>query len=127
MAEYRHVIVVTLIFYLFNLVCFKTVSSSARNVIVDRGIQDTVGYFVPVLSCGSIGAFYHDENNCKCEHPKAFYHSVSGVAMCYKGGEAAGKDKNRGPVRIIKQVKIANSFLQSVSNQFHVIILSLPI
>ena len=32
----------------------------------------------------------------------------------------------KGPVRLIKQVKIAHSFLQSVSNQFHVIILSLP-
>ena len=31
-----------------------------------------------------------------------------------------------GPVKLIKQVKIAHSFLQSVSNQFHVIILSLP-
>ena len=33
---------------------------------------------------------------------------------------------NKGPVKLIKQVKIAHSFLQSVSNQFHVIILSLP-
>ena len=32
----------------------------------------------------------------------------------------------KGPVKPIKQVKIAHSFLQSVSNQFHVIILSLP-
>ena len=32
----------------------------------------------------------------------------------------------KGPVKIIKRVKIAHSFLQSVSNQFHVIILSLP-
>ena len=31
-----------------------------------------------------------------------------------------------GPVKLIKRVKIADSFLQSVSNQFHVIILSLP-
>ena len=30
------------------------------------------------------------------------------------------------PVKLIKRVKIAHSFLQSVSNQFHVIILSLP-
>ena len=29
------------------------------------------------------------------------------------------------PVKLIKRVKIAHSFLQSVSNQFHVIILSL--
>ena len=32
----------------------------------------------------------------------------------------------KGPVKIIKRVKIAHSFLQSVSDQFHVIILSLP-
>ena len=30
----------------------------------------------------------------------------------------------KGPVKLIKLVKIAHSFLQSVSNQFHVIILS---
>ena len=37
--------------------------------------------------------------------------------------------KLKGPVnvKLIKRVKIAHSFLQSVSNQFHVIILSLPI
>ena len=34
--------------------------------------------------------------------------------------------KLKGPVKLIKQVKIAHSLLQSVSNQFHVIILSLP-
>ena len=32
---------------------------------------------------------------------------------------------NKGPVKLIKRVKIAHSFLQSVSDQFHVIILSL--
>ena len=31
----------------------------------------------------------------------------------------------KGPVKLIKRVKIAYSFLQSVSSQFHVIILSL--
>ena len=30
------------------------------------------------------------------------------------------------PVKLIKRVKIAHSFLQSVSDQFHVIVLSLP-
>ena len=30
------------------------------------------------------------------------------------------------PVKLIKRVKIAHSFLQSVSDQFHVIIFSLP-
>ena len=34
--------------------------------------------------------------------------------------------RGKGPVKLIKRVKIAHSFLQSVSNQFHVIILSLP-
>ena len=33
---------------------------------------------------------------------------------------------HEGPVKLIKQVKIAHSFLQSVSDQFHIIILSLP-
>ena len=33
---------------------------------------------------------------------------------------------DKGPVKLIKRVKIAHSFLQYVSNQFHVIILSLP-
>ena len=33
----------------------------------------------------------------------------------------------KGPVELIKRVKIAHSFLQPVSNQFHVIILSLPV
>ena len=32
---------------------------------------------------------------------------------------------DEGPVKLIKLVKIAHSFLQSVSHQFHVIILSL--
>ena len=32
---------------------------------------------------------------------------------------------NKGPVKLIKPVKIAHSFSQSVSDQFHVIILSL--
>ena len=32
----------------------------------------------------------------------------------------------KGPVKLIKRVKIAHSFLHTVSNQFHVISLSLP-
>ena len=35
--------------------------------------------------------------------------------------------QHKGPVELIKRVKIAHSFLQSVSDQFLVIILSLPI
>ena len=34
---------------------------------------------------------------------------------------------DKGPVKLIWRVKIALSFLQSASNQFHFIILSLPI
>ena len=34
--------------------------------------------------------------------------------------------KSKGPVKLIKSVKIAHLFLQSVSNQFHIIILILP-
>ena len=33
---------------------------------------------------------------------------------------------DKGPVKLIKQVKIAHSFLQSVSTQSHLIMLSLP-
>ena len=32
----------------------------------------------------------------------------------------------KGPVKLIKRVKIAHSFSQSVLNQFHVVILTLP-
>ena len=31
----------------------------------------------------------------------------------------------KGPIKLIKRVKIAHSFVQYVSNQFHIIILSL--
>ena len=34
---------------------------------------------------------------------------------------------DKGPVKLMQRVKIARLFLQSMSNQFHVIILSLPI
>ena len=40
--------------------------------------------------------------------------------------ERATLRTNKGPAKLIKRVKIAHSFLQSVPNQFHVIILSLP-
>ena len=33
----------------------------------------------------------------------------------------------KGPVKLIKRVKIAHSFLQSVANEFLIIILSLPL
>ena len=36
------------------------------------------------------------------------------------------KITQKGPVKLIKWVKIAHSFLQFVSDQFHIIILSLP-
>ena len=37
------------------------------------------------------------------------------------------KSEEKGPVKLMQRVKIAHSFLQSVLNQFHVIILSLPV
>ena len=37
-----------------------------------------------------------------------------------------GPTSSEEPVKIIQRVKMAHSFLQSVSNQFHFIILSLP-
>ena len=42
------------------------------------------------------------------------------------GSTKPGDYYDKGPVKLIKRVKIAHSFLQSVSDQFHVIILSLP-
>ena len=33
---------------------------------------------------------------------------------------------DKGPIKLMQWMKIAHSFLQSVSNQFHVIILNLP-
>ena len=36
------------------------------------------------------------------------------------------KGTEKVPVNLIKWMKVAHSFLQSVSDQFHVIILSLP-
>ena len=43
------------------------------------------------------------------------------------GITTATKNSHKGPIKLIKRVKIAHSFLQYVLNQFHVIILSLPI
>ena len=34
---------------------------------------------------------------------------------------------DKGPVNLIKRVKIAHSFSRSVSDQFHIIILNLPL
>ena len=48
--------------------------------------------------------------------------SLNGVLLIFTKERSATK----GPVKLIKRVKIAHSFLQSVSDQFHVIILSLP-
>ena len=36
------------------------------------------------------------------------------------------KKRHKGPVKLTRRVKIAHSFLQSVSDQFHIIILNLP-
>ena len=44
------------------------------------------------------------------------------LSVCYENNF----EDLKGPVKLIKRVKVAHSFLQSVSDQFHVIILSLP-
>ena len=50
------------------------------------------------------------------------------IALLFvKSGKYNSKKRGKGPVKLIKLVKIAHSFLQSVSNQFYVIILSLPV
>ena len=54
-----------------------------------------------------------------CQHPT---HQVN----VSRKGVLCAPDSSKGPVKLIKRVKIAHSFLQSVSNQFHVIISSLP-
>ena len=41
-------------------------------------------------------------------------------------GKVLANSVCKGPVKLIKQVKIAHSFLQFVSDQFRIIILSLP-
>ena len=55
-------------------------------------------------------------------------------SVCAKSEPASSKNneileinfQQKGPVKLIQRVKIAHSFLRSVSNQFHFIILSLP-
>ena len=41
-------------------------------------------------------------------------------------GQTRPERLTKGPVKLMQRVKIAHLFLQSVSNQFHFIILSLP-
>ena len=57
-------------------------------------------------------------------------HKIIRKFSWYKGEQQEENTRKcclqRGPVNLIKWVKIAHSFLQSVSNQFHIIILSLP-
>ena len=45
--------------------------------------------------------------------------------QCYDEIKKPSAYRVKGPVKLIKQVKIAHSFLQSVSDQFHIITLSL--
>ena len=50
------------------------------------------------------------------------------VTQCFVGDDLLdGLLLDKRPVKLINRVKIAHSFLQSVSDQFHVIILSLPV
>ena len=53
-------------------------------------------------------------------------HCNSVVSICFGGNMINVIQTYKEPVKLIKRVKIAHSFLQSVSNQFHVIILNLP-
>ena len=46
--------------------------------------------------------------------------------MQRKGFSYIFVELKKGPVKLMQRVKIANSFLQSVSKQFHFVILSLP-
>ena len=51
-----------------------------------------------------------------------FFKTKKNIYKIAEGGESL----NKGPVKLMKRVKIAHSFLQAVSYQFHVIVLSLP-
>ena len=56
-------------------------------------------------------------------------HQPANYKLCFLSEENLFSlivDLNKGLVKLLKQVKIAHTFLRSVSNQFHVIILSLP-
>ena len=55
---------------------------------------------------------------------RSFYVVQLGIAQIGNNIPARGLQKVKGPVKLIKRVKIAHSLLQSVSDQFHVIILS---
>ena len=48
------------------------------------------------------------------------------IAICLTFFCVHDRSLCKGPVKLIKRVKIALSFLQSVSDQFHIIILSFP-
>ena len=49
-----------------------------------------------------------------------------GVGRFLQGESEFNVGVGKGPVKLINPMKIAHSILQSVSNQFHIIILSLP-
>ena len=52
--------------------------------------------------------------------------SMNIYALLHLNIRMMSQSLSNGPVKLIKRVKIVHSFLQSVSDQFHVIILSLP-
>ena len=47
--------------------------------------------------------------------------------LCNKNKNSLTLQISKGPVKVIQRLKIAHSFLQSVSDQFQVIVLSLSI
>ena len=58
-------------------------------------------------------------------HSDSFQVKFPNIFTNYMSEQMRVEDQ-KGPVKLIKRVKIAHSFLQSVSDQFHIIILSLP-
>ena len=56
----------------------------------------------------------------RCGHTNGIYLAIANVILLKT------MPFIKGPVKLIKRVKTAHSFSQSVSSQFHVIILSLP-
>ena len=62
----------------------------------------------------------------RCQISNAITKSAARFHAAPRGNSGVYGEFIKGPVKPVKRVKIVHSFLQSVSDQFHVIILSLP-
>ena len=83
----------------------------------------TVAFFKTLSLLSLFVGFFRGQGRTNLSTPQCFswlkktkYQKIIFFAFCAKG-----------PVKLMLRVKIARSFLQSMSNQFHVIILRLPL